>query len=455
MISSKKEKNVMKKGFLIFLLSLFVLSDYCQIYADELFTDDNKPKIKVTGDGSIMFGQLVSGYAFGKYGSHGLKKHWLNHYSGRINAISEPTDWFKTVISLEILSAWPILRETTIMKDIFKIQFRANLPQAVGIFDFDLNAVSLMVEAGIMEYAFNEEVKNLGNYMYRSYAYPLNLTTNLDYIYSNLMGIRTKVGLLEDNLNFEVIFNSNTYRAPYFDMNLGFFASFTSPNKFIDAGLGICFDRLIAINDTLTDAINQRTILGDSTLSFRATKLDARVTFDPKVLFPDISVFGPNDLKFYAEAAILGFEDPDYFPKDTANPSIYDSLYPEPSIFHRIPILLGINIPTFKLLDLLSVEFEYCKYPYPFDWWGVTGSFPSPKPSAPTDSTWVNNYKNKDNLKWTAYAKKSISNFDIIAIFSNDHVLYSTHSAESQFNQEQSLRKKGDWQWHVKLQYRL
>lgn len=446
----------MKKRCILVLSSFFVISIIGNLFAEDLLSENNKSKLSIGGNGHIMFGQIVSGHTHGKMEANPTEKSWQNFYAGRIDAISEPTDWFKAIVSLEIASAWPVVRESNIMKEIFVTQFKPNLPQAVGIFDFDLDVLSLMIEAGIMEYAFNTEVKNLGNYMFRTKAYPLVINTDLDYIYSNLMGARVEVGFLEDHLKVGTIFNSNINQPPFFDWNLAFYASYKMPNNLIDVGAGVNFDHLIAIDDEITDAKNLKDTT-KSDLTFRATKIDARVTFDPKAFFPNVSIFGPNDLKVYAEAAILGLEDPDYFPIDTTI-SWEDTTFPRPSLLHRIPILIGFNIPTFKGLDVFSIEFEYLNYPYANDWWGGEPSF-SPVPSYPNSGRekdrWAEIYKNRDNLKWTLYAKKSISNFDIIALFGSDHIRYSTHSAESQFYTEQSLRAKWDWHWYVKLQYNL
>jgi len=439
----------MKKMFLPVLLLSGAMS-FGQLYADVTLTDDDgEKKIQIGGNGYMMFGQLVSGHSYQVQGAQEKSKTWMNNYSGRIDITSMPVEWFRSKISLEIASSWPLDRESTIMKDLFKQSFKVNLPQVAGIFDFDFDFMSLMIESGYMEYAFNTQVKNLGNYLYRSQAYPLYMTTKLDDIYSHLLGIRFETGFLDNNLKVGAMMHSTTERPPYFDMNLGLFASYIMPNKFADVGFGIVFDRMIAMDKKRTDLKS----VSDTTITLRATKLDLRVTLDPKVLFPDIEIFGENDLKVYGEGAVLGTKDPDYWPIDPEYPDPEnDNRFPRPDLLHRMPIMFGINVPTFKALDYFTFEIEFCKYPYGFDWWGIGD--PSPEPIKPTDDKWVDIYRNKDNIKWTLYAKKSISNFDIIALFGNDHMNYGTPS-EGQFNPEQSLRKNWDWHWYLKLQYNL
>ncbi len=60
-------------------------------------------------------------------------------------------------------------------------------------------------------------------------------------------------------------------------------------------------------------------------------------------------LFGKNDLKLYAEGAILGCEN---------YPGWYNNIY------DRMPIMFGFNFPTFKLLDVLAIEAEYFPSPY-------------------------------------------------------------------------------------------
>ncbi|MBN1575623.1 MAG: hypothetical protein JW913_03670 [Chitinispirillaceae bacterium] len=334
------------------------------------------------------------------------------------------------------------------MKETYKLQYRSILPQAVGIFHFKVNDIlSFLIESGMMEYAFNPEVKNLGNYLHRSTAYPLNLSTKLDYIYSNLMGIRFETGLFNERWKIGWMINSILNQAPFFDMNMSWYMSYITRNKVFEAGVGLMAERVMAINDTLTDCIRLRSTLGDTTLTLRGQKLNGRLTFDVKQLFDNNSIFGANDAKIYTEAAILGFKDPEYYPDDT--------LAPKPDLLHRIPLMIGINLPAFKILDVFNIEVEWCAYPYSFDWWGATRQAPSPKPHLPSDSTMRDNYENKDNFKWSFYFKKSISKFDVIAFFANDHIRYETYNAESQFFTEQSLRTRNNWHWYAKLQYNL
>jgi hypothetical protein len=415
--------------------------------ADEETPEKQPEKISISGNGNIMFGQVVSGYAFGHTKENYVAHRWQDFYSGRINITSRPNDWLTAVICPEVGSAFPLTATSGIMKETYKLQYRALLQRAEAMFNWQFNTLSLSGEVGLMEFTFNPEVKDLGNYLFRASAYPFYMKTKLDYPYSNLMGFRGDIGLMDNQLKLGVLISSITYQAPFYDISLGLLASYNTPNKLFDAGLGICFDRALSVDNDATDAteLKRQGQITDSSLTLRSTKIDVRACLDLKKFLGDPDFFGPNDAKIYGEAALVGMKDPDYFPADSII---------TPSLMNRLPIMVGFNIPTFKILDLFSFEVEYCKYPYSYDWWGNLGQ-PSPVPYQTFDSTWQENYREKDNLKWTIYLKKSISHFDIIAFIANDHMLYDTYNAENQPNTEQSLRTNKDWHWYIKLQYNL
>ena len=406
-------------------------------------------KMETSGAGYMMFGQVESGYSHGRYKEGPIDHQWLDFYGGQIMLTSNPNSWFTTKIGLEVRSGFPITTTSGIMKETFRIQYRSFLPRAEGIFDWNFgNFCSLLIESGIFQYNFNPEIKNLGNYLYRGIAYPLFLETKLDYPWADLMAIRSQVGFLNNQIKLEGIINSAITHAPFYDFSLGFTASYTTPKKTLEVGVGVCFDRLWSVDDKATDAKSLYGTPGwDSSWTLRGTKLDSRLTFDFKPMIGNPAFFGPEDGKIYGEAAILGLKDYNYFEDPNFNTTL----------LHRMPVLLGINIPGFKILDLMSFELEWFGNPYANDWWGGLDGNQSPKPFdiKTADSTWADIYKNKDNFKWTIYLKKSISKFDIIGIAANDHIIYDTYNAEAQANTEQSLREPKNWHWYIKLQYNL
>ncbi len=411
-----------------------------------------KTGVIISGSGNLMFGQIVGGHTFAQGNSNYIEHRWLDFYGGNIIACARPAAWLTTKIGVDARSAFPVTSTNSIMKETYRISYRSFLPVAEGILHWNfkdkaLPISSLVIESGIFPYTFSPDIKNFGNYLYRGGAYPLYLETKLDYPYYDMLGIRTEAGVLDNSLKIGAIVNGIINHAPFFDMSLALTASYASPHNVIDFGVGLCFDRIWSVNDYMTDceAIKSNNPSFDSSWTLRSTKLDSRMTFDAKPLMGSPDFFGKQDAKVYGELAILGLSDPNYF---------HDSTF-TPSLLHRMPILIGVNLPAFKILDLVSFEMEFFNSPYTNDWWGNDLQSPSPVPYdlSQMDSTWKENYKTKDNFKWTVYLKKSIGNYDIIGLFANDHMFYDTYSAESQPNTEQSLRSPKDWHWYIKLQY--
>ena len=437
-----------KKATWFFITMLSVVSAFSQSDSGKISKALDRLDLSIGGCGYIMFGQIVSGYQFGvRDDQNYIQNRWQDFYAGRLEITSKPVDWYYTSVALQVSSNFPVTIASSIQKDSYRLRFSSILPKAVGVFDLKFPAWSLLIESGIMEYNFNPEIKNFGNYLYRSLAYPFTLETKLDYPYANLMGIRTQGKFLNDQFKVEAILNSITNHVPFYDMSLGLILSYTMPNKLLEVGGGVLFDRLISTDEKATDLKDvNKDYLIDTTLTYRSTKLDARLTLDFKPVLGNPGFFGKNDLKFYGEAGLIGVKTPHYWPDDSI---------PE-RLMNRVPMLFGFNLPAFKVLDLLSVEIEYCQSPYAFDWWGAFDGMQTPSPaSLPKSDPWSKIYREDDNIKWTVYLKKSISKFDIIGILANDHTIYETINSENQPYTEQSLRTSKDWHWFVKLQYNL
>jgi hypothetical protein len=456
-ISISRGRKVMKR-ILIFTW-IVILAIGIQAQESESTEGDGNQKdgtaFDISGAASLMFGQVVSGYSYFRMGEKPISNQWQDFYKGQLFFSSDINQWLSAKIGLEVRSNFFLYSRDddvtmkSYKKETYRNQYRPAIPSAEGIMHWKFNnQSSLFIETGLFQYNFNPEIKNLGNFLYRGTAFPLCLETKIDYPWYDMAGIRSEYTFLDNSVKLDLIVNTIINRAPFYDFSLGFTASYTLPDKMLDLGIGICFDRLLASDEDITSSKKLYNQPGfDSSWTLKSTKLDTRVTFDLKPLIGNPDILGKQDAKVYGEMAILGFKDPQYFPDSTFSSSLS----------HRMPILFGVNLPVFKILDLLSVEVEYFNSPYMNDWWGQYGTFPSPAPVfySEMDSSWVDNYKNKDNLKWTVYVKKSFSKFDLIGIFANDHMFYESYTAESQSNTEQTLRKPKDWHWYIKLQYNL
>jgi len=80
-----------------------------------------------------------------------------------------------------------------------------------------------------------------------------------------------------------------------------------------------------------------------------------RAALDLGFLLPEGSR-SPEDLRLYAEASVLGWGNQIYFFEKRSQ---------------RMPIMFGVNVPTFRLLDVLSVQAEYYDAPFNDNYYNV------------------------------------------------------------------------------------
>jgi hypothetical protein len=281
---------------------------------------------------------------------------------------------------------------------------------------------------GYFPVKYNPDARNLGEYLFRSGTYPQYLTTNFDYALARVTGINA-YGTLWGGLNYKALLTVNTEGATIGDLNLSFLASGSLVDKFIDLGGGISFCNIVSANSRHTrppieDLLGNQAAMyidnnGDTaTYTFRGTKFMARVAFDPKALFPS-DIFGSEDLRLFAEMAILGLRN---YPASIDTSSMgteYDN------ILRRLPVMFGFNVPTFKLLDVLCVQGQWFGSRYPNDATPyVLNGLPVPVSSKWHDgNNLIYPDSTRDNWKWSVYAKKTIfDHFFIVGQIASDHL---------------------------------
>jgi hypothetical protein len=146
--------------------------------------------------------------------------------------------------------------------------------------------------------------------------------------------------------------------------------------------------------------------------------------------------FAPHELKLYGEAIVLGLKD---------YPTFYETLS------DRIVYMAGVNLPTFGLLDMLSVEYEYAPNPYENS---TEGPFIN-KSVTPFVPDW-GSYKQfkDDDVKWTVYARKNVyDGFSLNLQVANDHIRMLDQFSTPDFREY--MQEKKSWYWSVKMAYAL
>jgi hypothetical protein len=356
------------------------------------------------------------------------------------------------------------------------IQFGPGISEASAEYPFASNK---HFKFGYFGYKYNEDAMNLGEYLLRSEAYPGMVNTGgwvwLNSAAYQSMGARFTWEMFDGKLRHDFLFFSEFSENPIFDFSPAYVATY-KPNKVFEAGAGfslhrwfpikpsgssprdernnyMVFEGVQAIPDTVIPGIaDQRAFAGGTlrdmenhirgyvdsagnplaqlnsdgrvayiingndtiyptstkNLTFKAIKLMARASLNLGTLIDLEERQGP--FKIFAEAAVLGLEDQPYYYEDITN---------------RIPIMVGIHVPTFGLLDLLSFQYEYFNNPWPDD---KTNQFDQslPIPHLPGDNPAVYE-RNKadfkeDNTKWTVYAKRTlVPGLAIHGQVANDH----------------------------------
>ena len=272
------------------------------------------------------------------------------------------------------------------------------LVQASGTYKWgDLNNPSLKATLGHLPYKYNPDAKNMGEYLLRSTPYP-NTVLNSPFDLVSSAQATVLGGILSKNFaggkwkNDLVLASSNT-NYPMGDLSLAYITSYRV-HPILEVGAGVSFHRLIPMqshNSSNESGINAYFTHGGKKLAAGTSKdasggyygattaadtliidavydsllvkapLPASVsdvgyyTFQGQMLMARFALdFKPilgatMAWKLYGEWAMLGVRN-------------YPIFYEKP--LERMPMMLGLDIPTFGLLDMLNVEMEYWKNPF-------------------------------------------------------------------------------------------
>lgn len=308
------------------------------------------------------------------------------------------------------------------------------------------NGLKVAVGGGYFPFKYNADARNLGEYLFRSTAYPQTITTEFDIPWVRLAGIYTQGSYTMGvhRVDLDLIANLNTEWMAIGDLNLTAIASYNFA-KLVEVGAGVQFGSLVSADESATTPkdIQTRYISGNDTTqyyTFRGTKVMGRVSFDPKKLFTS-DLFGCEDLKLYSEASLIGVKN---YGVALHSPVWYNS------ILERIPVMGGFNVPTFKILDVLSIEGEWWGNRYPNSMEGIViEGLPLPFLGSrkEVDSlAYVN-----DNVKWSVFAAKTFwKHYRVAAQAASDHMRTFAWDYQRQ-DWEESLHGPSKWSFALKF----
>ncbi|MBD3392775.1 MAG: hypothetical protein GF418_11790 [Chitinivibrionales bacterium] len=274
--------------------------------------------------------------------------------------------------------------------------------------------------AGLFKFAYNDDARDLGEYLFKSQCYPGVLYSGFDS--AQIVGAQLR-STHADFMTHDLFVTSELEVDPMFDFSLAYLGEFRVREVFT-FGLGGMLYRLIPVNPDNTKPSIYRVITdtvgtdaeGDpiyeyDTLTFAGVKAMGRFMLDPKPLLGSPDIFGPEDLKLYAEGAVLGVQDQGVFYED---------------IMERIPIMVGFNVPAFKLLDVLAAELEYYGSPHVNN----PDTKGAPYQHDPAESPDHQGYGHENDIKWAITAIRGVgSHVSIRARVASDHLRTPEHTS--------------------------
>jgi len=351
--------------------------------------------------------------------------------------------------------------------DLFVEGYKAYLRNAFATYTFgNLAQYPLQITVGKIQYNWNPDFRNLGHYLFRTSSYPTCFFNEFDDTTAPLLGTILSTNFVKP-LKLDLILSSETRIYPLQDWSLAGVGSIKIW-KIAEFGAGCNFNRIFVKDkqyttptegnvgnqnlydftmeiDTARDSLGNiipdpfdplkplmdTTITNKKYYTFKSNDLFFRLSIDPKGLFSSwANIFGPNDLKIYSEIGFLGLKN-------------YGKYYS--ALHNRMPIMLGFNIPTFRILDVLSFEIEFFDSPYiPGYDYAFSKGWPRP-----IDDKFP---QNKTSVYYSFYAKKTLGGFRFVTQFARDHFKpYVNNINYSERNDV--LVEKQDWWWALKVEY--
>ncbi len=451
---------------------------------------DNSFDIQFHGAGWYQFGSIMH-VSDTITGSNNYQGNWTQNYGAVFNGLIDFNEEFtgsfgigaiKGHTAQGAISNWSALQyfQTTFV-NMAELTFTPGGDRATSPFS---------LTTGLFSYNYDSNIRNLGLYLIRGSVYPQIILSEFEskemLPIGNLLGARIHSNFGK-NYSQDVLLVSESDMMPKFDYSLIYVGNLKFGNT-VELGAGFNLYHLIPVRpslsspkeggeiggdwvepggsqpvremdrtfaldlDTTIIPLAQRTSPEDSLLinrewySTRGVKLMGRFAFDPKGFFGTGS-FGPNDLKLYGEIAVLGVKN-------------YKKIYN--NIWERIPLMLGFNFPTFKLLDDFAIEVEYFPNTHMPDY-GKLQSQSSPIPRSPYWNRSVVNDENgneiqptpydakADDWKWSIYLSRVLAgHVKISGQIASDHLRIGSSSPYPFYTFEETFTSPKDWYWMLK-----
>ena len=398
-------------------------------------------------------GQIMSGIS----GTSNLeiKKGWLDRLLLQFSNEYSPNSSVKLITAVEAQLGFSYPQSIS-DRSTYLSRFWLYPADVEGVYTLgDKEKPYLQCALGYFPYKYNKNVRNLGEFLFRSGTYPPYIVNSFNMPFSRLLGLRLSSTLFGE-LKQELLLASESQIFPTQDFSLSYLAHYTAAHCF-EIGAGISFSRLFSIENRLTNPTQfpdpqdpLRFVVADkysnmyitqngdtAFYSFQGIKPVIWLGFDPKTLLSSEirNVLGKNDGNLYAEACIIGWKNYKNYNTDTtkAFPDYHNR-------WDRTVASIGWNAPTF---DVLSIELEYDPITYPNSYKNVI--------DRNLPEYLVLPGKNLSALKWSLYGKKTfLDRFCLVGQVALDH-MRPAQPSYIQTERDDVLSRHGDWWWVLRL----
>lgn len=453
--------------------------------AEEYGDSESGKKLSISGRVEVETAEMVKARSSKGGGDNAgqavtVDHIWYGHTIGTINLSSNPLEYFTVRSSFEFrqyMTMYPVIPRTEgnyVREPMFGQAYWNGfyIREFQGIFSLLKNErLAFDLALGYMPYKYNPEVRDMGEFLFRSGTYPLFLINEYNRPFARLTGLRAGFKYTGESVeaHIDVLAQVERELRPFNDVSLGAVAG-VNVLKIVDIGGGIDFAHCIPLDSRFTSKKNAdplsfpymdeaRYIIYNSDSSvadtgyytFTGTKLMLRATIDPLGMVRGdkesivSKIFGENGGKIYGEYAIIGLKNYPASKNPTYNPLGYRN------IAERSPYMVGFNVPLWKILDECTIEFERWPSYYPDNYYMTTiigGALPTNRNSNPGlyDSTvyvprWL----------WSLNMKRRISeNIALVCQMGRNHQRWEFHPAAGLFyDLEAAFVRPDEWGWHL------
>jgi len=392
--------------------------------------------------------------------------------------------------------------------------FGPSIAKATYTFTDPASSDGIRMGGGLFPFKYNPDAANLGEYLFRAAPYPTYLTTGgLLFVGDNaayLQGLHAQ--WKQGGFTLDGLLVTETFMPPLYDWSLAVIAGYSLADGLLDVGAGVNFKRLIQIDPDRTvrthdaagspvwrnvhftrggvdyyadssyykaqaEFYNSKGTAADSVKAagFKAKADSVRVWLDPanpgfvtegerNYYTPAGTLFmarasldlekllgvetGRAPFKLFAEAALLGWENQPVFYEDRTR---------------RMPLMFGVHLPTFGVLDQLTVQGEYFDSPWANSTRGLGEQnlaipwYPDGLAPLFSESDY-NDISDKDNIAWSVLMKRQlVPRLNLSVQIARDHMrtVGTNWFYGGRLEPNAILYRNSSWYWTAQIAWGL